>query len=123
MSKSWSPSERRAEILRILSVERQTKIVRLARYFGVTERTIYTDLEMLTSDCPFEIKRGRYGGVVVPDNWRLCNRVLAREHESVLIELMDKADDHQKSVLIGLLAAFGSPLIQAEYKEIQAKAL
>lgn len=48
MKKNMTPSERREAILSALCQRRHDKIANLAQEFGVTERTIKSDIEELT---------------------------------------------------------------------------
>ena len=61
--------ERRAAIMKVLTARRQDKISNLAAEFGVTTRTIKTDIEELTLVYPLVTVRGRYGGGVKVEDW------------------------------------------------------
>ncbi len=62
MKKNMTPGERREAILHVLCQRRHDRIANLAHEFGVTERTIKSDIEELTLAHPIETIRGRYGG-------------------------------------------------------------
>ena len=64
-----SANERREHILELLNIRRSEKIENLAAEFGVTERTIRSDIEALTCCYPIKTKRGRYGGGVEVESW------------------------------------------------------
>ena len=61
--------ERRAAIMKALTARRHDKISNLAAEFGVTTRTIKTDIEELTLAYPLVTVRGRYGGGVKVEDW------------------------------------------------------
>ena len=62
-------TERREAILDVLSQRRHDQVKNLAVEFGVTERTIRTDIEILSCSYPIETVRGRYGGGVRVADW------------------------------------------------------
>ena len=64
----WSTvniNERREEMIRILLSCKRTTVPKLARRLGVSERTIYRDLLVLTVDrgYPIDAETGRAGGI------------------------------------------------------------
>ena len=61
------PSERRAEIMRILTARRRETMGRLADELHVTSRTIRSDVIALMVDYPLETQRGNGGCVKVAD--------------------------------------------------------
>ena len=101
-------NERRAEIMRILVARRRETMARLARELGVTDRTIRTDITILTADYPLDTVRGNGGCVKVADWYHPYNRILSQEQQNVLIQMLDKADEPQQKVLREMLAAFGN---------------
>jgi len=101
-------NERRAEIMRILVVRRRETMGQLAGELNVTTRTIRTDISTLTVDYPLETVRGNGGCVKVAGWYHPHKKVLSREQQIVLIQLLDKADESQKRVLREMLVAFGS---------------
>ena len=66
---------------------------------------------------PIETVRGRYGGgVKVADWYHPHKNILSQEHQTVLAQLLDKADESQWRVLHEMLTAFGSPVAQKKRK-------
>ena len=61
--------ERREAILDVLCQRKHDQIKNLAEEFGVSERTIRTDIEVLSCSYPIETVRGRYGGGVKVADW------------------------------------------------------
>jgi len=108
-------NERRNEIMRILEGRRRESMRRLATELHVTDRTIRTDIEILTVDYPLETERGRNGCVKVADWYHPHRNILSREQQSALIELLDKADEPQRKILCGMLAAYGSPATREQF--------
>ncbi len=111
-------NERRTEIMRILIGRRHETMTHLARELGVTDRTIRTDVTILTVDYPLETVRGNGGCVKVADWYHPHKNIFSREQESVLISLLDKTDESsQRKVLREMLAAFGSPATRELYSK------
>lgn len=111
-------NERRAEIMRILVGRRHETMSRLAYELGVTDRTIRTDVTILTVDYPLEKVRGNGGCVKVADWYHPHKNILSREQESVLISLLYKTDEsYQRKILREMLAAFGSPVTRKQYSK------
>ena len=100
--------ERREEIMRILIVRRHETMQVLAAEFGVTDRTIRNDITILTAKYPLKTSRGIGGGVSIPDSFNPHKNILSVEQMNVLEELIPKANEHQKTVIKQILAAFGS---------------
>ncbi len=57
-------SERRREIMKLLNRRRYEKIENIAFEFGVSERTVRRDIEILSLNEPIYTQPGRYGGGV-----------------------------------------------------------
>ena len=98
-------------IYQTLCARRQDTVDNLAHEFDVSEKTIRRDIGDLMCSFPLETVRGRYGGgVKVADWYHPHKNILSREQQTVLIQLLDKADEPQQRVLREMLAAFGSPV-------------
>ena len=108
-------NERRAEIMRILIGRRRETMARLARELGVTDRTIRTDITMLTVDYPLDTVRGNGGHVKVADWYHPHKRMLNHEQQTVLVQLLDKANESQQKVLREILSAYGSPVSREQF--------
>jgi predicted DNA-binding transcriptional regulator YafY len=81
--------------MRILEARRHETMTRLATELGVTDRTIRTDITVLTCDYPLETVRGNGGGVHVADWYRPHRNILS--HEQIL-----------EPVFTSVLAVYGS---------------
>ena len=78
--------ERRAAILKLLGRKRHETIKNLASLFGVSERTIRRDIEILSFTEPIYTQAGKYGGgVYVIDSYHV-NRIYFKESESAVLE-------------------------------------
>lgn len=71
-----SATERREEILEILSDRRSETVAGLAVQSSVSERTIRRDLAMLSRFSPIFTVQGRGGGIFVVDGWYIGRRYL-----------------------------------------------
>ena len=83
------PSERRSAILRLLCKRSHEAAINLAEEFGVSERTIRSDLVILSCFYPIQVLRGRYGGgASLPDWFRMESRTLSPKQEALLRALL-----------------------------------
>lgn len=72
-----STAERRQKILMVLCERRRESVAALADEFGVSERTVRRDIEVLSLSSPIFTMRGRYcGGVMVMDGYYPDRRYL-----------------------------------------------
>jgi len=101
-------NERRAEIMRLLTVRRRDTTPHLAQELGVSTRTILRDIEALTCDYPLITKQGNGGYVAVEDWYHPYKQILTREQQTVLSTLMGTCDSQQALVLQQLLSEYGS---------------
>lgn len=101
------PNERRELLLESLLQRREDTIDNLASEFGVNERTIRRDIELLTSSYPLETIRGRYGGGVrVADWYRQDRRKLTPEQTALLDKLASTLQGEERTVMDSILAQF-----------------
>ena len=63
----------------------------LAEKYGVSTRTIYRYVDVLSTAVPVRIKRGRDGGVCLPDSFKLPVNFLTDEELSAAIESLSNA--------------------------------
>ncbi len=107
MKKNMTPSERREAILTALCQRRHDKVANLAYEFGVTERTIKSDIEELTLAHPIETIRGRYGGgIKVADGYYIGRRYLKPSQQKLLKKLSGQLIGEEKAVMDGILREF-----------------
>ena len=101
-------NDRRAEIMRILKGRREIKMSNLAFYFGVTRKTICTDVEVLMTSFPVETVQGRYGCVRLIDSYAMFQGILNEEQQQTLIKIFPRLDKQESEVIFGLLRSNGS---------------
>jgi transcriptional antiterminator len=101
--------------MRILVGRRHETMGSLAVELGVTDRTIRSDINVLTVDYPLDTVRGNGGCVKVADWYHPHKNILSQEQQTVLIQLLDKSDRHQNKILREMLAAFGTSAKREEY--------
>lgn len=100
-------NERRAEIMRILTARRHETMGRLAAELHVTDRTIRSDITVLTVDYPLETQRGNGGCVKLADWYHPYRNTLSEEQQQVLSRLVNICDEHQANVLRQMLSEYG----------------
>lgn len=102
-----SPSERRMQIIEHLCLVQQDTMKNLASMYGVSIRTIFTDIEELTLSYPLETVRGRYGsGVKIAHWYRLNQKYLSSEQTALLDKLASSLDGEALSVMNSILKQF-----------------
>ena len=99
-------NERRNEIVRILVSRRHETMKQLASELNVTDRTIRTDITVLTVDYPLETVRGNGGCVKVADWYHPHKHSLSQEQIKVLTELTKTVNTYQAEILIGILKTY-----------------
>ena len=81
-------AERRSAILKLLCRRRHDTISNLAHEFGVSERTIRRDIEVLSYTEPIFTQTGRYlGGVYVVDGYSIDKMYMTENELQVLHKL------------------------------------
>lgn len=105
-------NERRQLILEELNDRRSASARDLAEEFGVTERTIRTDIEILGCSAPIYTVQGNGGGIRVADGWYLSRRYLHDDQEALLRQLLPGLQPDQQQTMEKILAAFAKPKIK-----------
>lgn len=101
------PTERRQKLLEVLCRRRRDTCENLAREFGVSTRTIYSDIEVLTCSYPIEAVRGRYGGGFrVADGFTLRRKGLSAKQTALLRRLREQLTGDDLIVLNSILLQF-----------------
>ena len=114
--------ERRYAIMRLLCRRRHETIRNLAKEFGVSERTIQRDIEVLSISEPIYTQLGKYkGGVYVVDDYYwdrmymsneeicLLNKLYCLVTDGVLILTNSEAD-----ILNRIISQYSKPMIKNE---------
>ncbi len=114
-------AERRIEIMKVLCRRRYETISNLAFEFGVSERTIRRDIEILSISEPIYTQAGRYGGgVYVVGNYSM-SRMYMTDEEMTVLRKIEKAvnnctccdlDDREKETLHSLIEIYTKPKIK-----------
>lgn len=85
-------AERRNAIMKTLCRRRHETVQNLASEFGVSERTIRRDIEVLSETEPIYTQTGRHaGGVYVVDGYSKDRMYMTDAEMSVLCKLYDSA--------------------------------
>lgn len=104
-------SERLFEIVFILLNRKQTTAQELAKKFGVSVRTIYRDMDILSSaGIPVYTMQGTGGGIFIDESYTINKSILTKgEQEKILLALqcLSPIDEiHTESILNRLSATF-----------------
>ena len=85
-------AERRSAIIKALCRRRHETVQNLAAEFGVSERTIRRDIEILSETAPIYTQSGRHaGGVYVVDGYSVDRMYMTDAETGVLCKLYDSA--------------------------------
>ena len=103
-------AERQQAIANILVHRRQETMENLAAEFGVSRRTIVSDITALTCSLPIESVRGHHGGVRLADWYRPHRQTLSPEQAGALRRAATRAEGEEKRLLLSVLAQFSSPV-------------
>lgn len=101
------PSERRTAIIEALNRRRQDTMDNLATEFGVTARTIRTDIAELRLSYPIETVRGRYGGgVMLSDRYHLNRKTLTPTQAALLKKLAPTLQGEDLATMNSIISQF-----------------
>ena len=101
------PAERRQAIWTVLCKRRHDTAANLASEFGVSQRTIWYDIEELMLTHPIETVCGRYGGgVKLPDWYHPTRTTLCPEQVALLKKLAPSLQGDDLAVLNSILSQF-----------------
>lgn len=93
-------AERRNEIMKKLCRRRHDTITNLASEFGVSERTIRRDIDVLSTKEPIYTQTGRYnGGVYVVEGYSMQRMYMSDKELSVLHKLYIFAENRAACIL------------------------
>ena len=101
-----STAERRQMILQALCERRSELAENLAVEFGVTTRTIYSDIEILAYSYPIYTVQGVGGGIRIMDGFRLGMKYLTDKQYEILYQISERLDGEEKVVVSGILKTF-----------------
>ena len=99
--------ERRQQIVDILRVHQKVTMGFLSQRFGVSRRTIRTDIEHLSLTYPIQTIRGRYnGGVLLLEEYRSKGKRLTPAQCELLHRVQLQMDDTDKEIVQSILLDF-----------------
>lgn len=101
-----SAVERRISILEYLCLKRSSTLADLSNEFAVTERTIMTDLQVLSCSYPIYTVQGIGGGVFIEEGYKLGMKYLTDSQAELLERLSKKLNDTDKQVMDSILKIF-----------------
>ena len=100
--------ERREQIMQNMVIRREEKIANLALEFGVSERTIRNDIEVLACSYPIETVRGNGGGVFLDKNYHPYKMAISMKNAEILAGLKEKVNEDEWRIIEGLLKEYSS---------------
>ena len=104
-------AERRQAIATVLVHRRQDTMANLAAEFGVSRRTVVTDIAELTCSLPIETVRGRCGGGVRLADWYRPHRsTLSPEQAAAVRKAAGLLTGPDRQALLSVLSQFSSPV-------------
>lgn len=101
-----STLDRQLAILDILSRERHATAKNLAEAFGVSERTIRSDIEELSCHFPIQTVRGRYGGGIRLEKELRFGIKLSHKQVDLLCRLRNSLMGDDLTVMDSILEQF-----------------
>lgn len=110
-------AERRNAIMKVLCRRRYETIGNLASEFGVSERTIRRDIEVLSYSEPIYTQTGRYGGgVYVVEGYSIDRMYMSESEMQVLHKVLTIAQkcenllsDQEIMVLKNIISTYSKP--------------
>ena len=104
-----SAVERRFAILEYLCLRRSVSVAELANEFGVCQRTINTDLQVLECSYPIYTVQGVGGGVFIAEGYKLGMKHLSDSQAELLERLTRNLCDDDKRTMESILKIFKKP--------------
>lgn len=110
MSENLLPFERRMEMFFTLVHYRKLTRRELAEMFLVSDDVVDRDILLLGQYIPLRIKRGRYGGIEVSEEYYNGMKIyMSTDAENILRKYIMQADESDKSKLESILYKFAMP--------------
>ncbi|MEG0051405.1 MAG: DeoR family transcriptional regulator [Terrisporobacter sp.] len=102
-----TPTERRMKIISYICKRRYVTMDELGQEFGVTTRTIRSDLKDLSESYPIKTIRGRYGGgVTIHENFHLDKNYLNTDEIDILKKLKSYISTNDSVIIDSILNKF-----------------
>lgn len=102
-------NERRMQILEVLCERRHESVANLAFEFGVTTRTIKSDLLILTCSYPVYTTQGNGGGVHIVDGYRLGKKYMTEQETALLEKLSAGLSGEDLATMQAIIKKFKEP--------------
>ena len=102
-------NERRQAMIEFISVNRKTSLHELMTVFGISQKTVQRDLEILSCSYPVYTVQGKGGGIRVADGWYLSRSYLSDTQEAFLRDLMSGLQPQDRETMNAILAKFAKP--------------
>ena len=102
-------NERRIEILKILIRRKKESVANLAFEFGVSNRTIKYDIEILSLMYPIGTKTGKYGGIYIDPDYYIGREYLTLIEKQLLEEQIERLDVEKQKIMQNILRKFSRP--------------
>ncbi len=99
-------AERRVALLTLLCKRRRDIIRNLAFEFGVSDRTIRTDIEILSRAFPIYTVPGCGGGVFIMEGYQLGMKYLTDQEERCLKDVACGLDRDRREIVKGVIRKF-----------------
>lgn len=104
-----SALERRQEILTVMNARRHDTMSNLAFEYGVSEKTVRRDIELLCIDYPIYTTQGNGGGVHVVDGCNAGRKCLTNKQEELLQKLLPDLSGEDADTMRGIIQTFAVP--------------
>lgn len=101
-------TERRQDMLDFLSFKRHSTTTELCTRYGVSEKTIRRDVEILSAEAPLYTTQGANGGIHLEDKWYSNQRHMSRAQTEFLQSLCSGLQPEQQEMMNEILRTFGN---------------
>ena len=102
--------DRRRAILNILCQRRFETKSNLAYEFGVTYRTITSDIYLLSQDYPIYTTSGNGGGIHIDESFKRNQDYLTTEEEALLRKIHKTLSGKDAEIMMTVIKVFGKPM-------------
>ena len=106
--------ERRMSIVAALCKRHSDTISNLATEYGVSDRTIRTDIASLSYSFPIYTQQGNGGGVFMNSGYKLGKEYLTLKQEQLLVQLSAKLSGQDAETMKTILCEFSQPKVKKE---------
>lgn len=100
-------ADRRMEIINILIIKHRITAQELAEEFGVTTRTIQSDIQALSPGYPIYTKPGGDGGIFIREDYNPHSNILTPAELETLHDLYEGAKDIHRKIIFEMIQKYG----------------